>query len=120
MATHEITIPNWRPVTLNTLFSGTLRRRMRLKRLDRELIGVYFRRSDCPKAAKKRRVSLYITLRPRQKEADPDSMWKVLLDSLVKCGALMDDSSAWVELGTVEHARGAKSETVIRLEDLEQ
>jgi hypothetical protein len=39
------------------------------------------------------------------------------LDALVHCGRLVDDSSAWMELGPVTVEKGKKA-TVVTLEDL--
>lgn len=98
-------ISNWRPVTLNRLLSCPLRTRIKLKKFDRELIGLELRRQNMKPATGKRMVSLSIRITGRQKESDPDSHWKVLLDSLVKCGALIDDKAEYCELGTVRYLR---------------
>ena len=106
---HEIWIPIWRPVTLNALLGCKLRERMRLKKQDRDFVTCYFRASEIPKATGKRRVSLELFLARGQKERDPDSMWKVLADSLVKCGALVDHTNEYVEYGYVMHHRNHKT-----------
>lgn len=58
-----------------------------------------------PKAVTKRRISLYIELDKHQKRCDADAPWKSLLDALVACKMLVDDSIEWVELGTIEYGR---------------
>ncbi len=114
-----ITIPDWHPAKLNQLL-GDWRKRERLKKGDRFLVVFYVREHRVPVALGKRRVSLTITLAPRQRAADPDAYWKSLLDALVISGALTNDNRQVVELGPVEFVRGAKVSTTITLEDLDQ
>jgi hypothetical protein len=111
-----VTIPNWHPARLNQLFSGHWGKRKRLKDADRDMIGVYCHGQ--PEATKKRRVSLIITLGPRQRGGDPDSYWKSVLDSLVHANMLINDSPNWVELGQVQYTRDNLRSTTILLEDL--
>ena len=120
MTVHRFTIPDWRPVTLNIMMGGTLRNRIKRKKQDREFIGVYARIADVPPATGRRRVSLEINLSGRQKEADPDALFKSLNDGLVHARLLIDDSKKYVELGDVVYSRN-KTEpagTTIVLEDL--
>ncbi len=114
-----ITIPDWHPAKLNELL-GSWRKRERLKKGDRFLVAFYVRECRVPVALGKRRVSLTITLAPRQRAGDPDAYWKSLLDALVICGCLTDDNRQGVILGTVEFVRGPKMSTIITLEDIDQ
>jgi hypothetical protein len=114
---HTLTIPNWQPATVNQLLVG-VRGRIRLKKQDRELVGWYARAAGIPRATTPRRVSLRITLGPRQRAADPDAHWKSLLDALVCAGLLVDDSRKWVQLGAVVFERGPARSTAIVLEDV--
>ena len=116
---HRITIPQWRPATINWLMYAKVLRRIKLRKADDEMVGCYARQQDIPRALGKRRVSLEITLTGRQKETDPGAYEKSLADSLVKCGMLMGDSRQFVEYGTVTYSRGVTGGTVIVLEDLE-
>jgi hypothetical protein len=115
--TYRLTVPDWHPAKLNQLL-GHWAQRHRLKRGDRQLVWYYARLAGIPPAVLPRRVSLRITLGPRERAGDPDSYWKSLLDSLVHCGLLLDDNRQGVELGTVEFHRGQERATEITLEDL--
>lgn len=75
--------------------------------------------SQCIKLAQgKRRVSLVVTLGPRQ-SADEDCWWKSVLDALKNSGLIKNDSSRWCKLGDVRHHRGKRPAMEIILEDLE-
>lgn len=118
---HTIYVPKWRPTSLNKLMYATVGQRIRLKKHDTEMVGVFFHLSKVPKATSKRRVSLKITLGPRQKQYDDDNAWKSCLDGLVTCGALVDDSGAWCERGDLTwffYRKDYEPGTVIELEDL--
>jgi len=112
-----VTIPNWHPVTLNTIINNHWSVGHKRKKADARIIATYF--AHLPKAVGKRRVSLCIILGKGQRAADPDAYHKSLLDALVKCGQLVNDSYKWVELAPVKFIRGEMS-TVILLEDLTQ
>ena len=112
-----LTIPGWRPATLNELLSGHWRKAARLKKQDAEIIAAACWMARLPKAAGKRRVSLRLTLPPRQRRWDKDALWKSLLDGLVKAGALVNDSPNWCEPGEVVYQRGDRLVTEIILED---
>jgi hypothetical protein len=116
--TYTIHVPAWHPATLNELLSGHWAKRHRLKRHDGEVLALFPKLGSIPKAAGKRRVSLVLTLAPRQRAADPDSHWKSVLDALVAAGMLINDSHVWCELGPVTIERGTGKATTILLEDL--
>lgn len=115
---YELTVLDWHPVTLNALLCAHWSVRGRLKRGDRDLVGIYAKMAGVPKARGRRRVSLVLTMAPRQRRPDPDAFWKSTLDSLVHAGLLVDDSPKWCELGTVEFSRGEARETRIMLVDI--
>ncbi len=75
---------------------------------------------NVPKATTRRSVSLAVTLGPRRKKPDADAYDKLLLDALVRCDLLLDDSARGL-VGRVEVSfeRGTKDETRITLEDVE-
>jgi hypothetical protein len=83
------------------------------------MIGTYARLARILPAKGKRRVSLHLTLAPRQRAADPDAFWKSTLDALVAAELLTDDNRQSVELGTVTFDRGPARRTVITLADLD-
>jgi len=60
---------------------------------------------------------LIIGLKPKQRACDPDSYNKDLLDSLVACELLVNDSHKWVVIEPVEYQRG-EMKTIITLRDL--
>ncbi len=117
MTTHRLFIPNWRPVSLNEIVGRNKYAIHRIKKNDREMVGTYAANCVIPKATGKRRVSLEIVLGPRQRQHDPDALFKVLLDSLKQCRRLVDDSPKWCELGAVTYRRDGEPGTTIVLTD---
>lgn len=116
MATHVLTIPDWRPVSLNRLLGCHWGTRSRLKRRDRDLVAAYALALGIPRAQGRRRVT--VRVEARGTPPDPDAALKSLLDALVACGLLIDDSGEWCELGTPTAVRGREDRTVVTLEDL--
>jgi hypothetical protein len=115
---YTLTIPGWQPARVNQWDGRHWAVRARAKKADRELVGAYARLAGIPPASGKRRVSLTLTLAPRQRAGDPDAYFKSLLDALVHAGPLLDDNRQGVELGGVEFERGAEHATRVLLEDL--
>jgi hypothetical protein len=115
---HVLVIEGWHPCRLNQLVGCHWGTRSKRKRLDREVIALEALVQKIPKALGKRRISLVLTLAPRQRAGDPDSAWKSLLDALVAAGLLVNDSHLWCELGEVRFERGKAQRTVIVLTDL--
>ena len=113
---HVLSIPDWRPTTLDKLLYATVRDRIHLKKEDRTFIAFYAKNLCIPKATGRRRVTLEIGLTGRQKEADIDAYQKTVLDALVECGLLLGDTRAEAEWGGVSYSRG-ESFTAICLED---
>jgi Holliday junction resolvase RusA-like endonuclease len=114
-----LTVDGWHPARLNQLMHCHWSARGRLKRADRQIVGLYARVARIPPATGKRRVSIEVILAPRQRAADPDAYWKSLLDGLVHAGLLLDDNRQSVELGSVTFRRGKEKATVVVLEDME-
>lgn len=102
--------------TVNQLMR-TVIGKIRLTKRDRRWVYAACLSARVPTAERKRRVTLLVTLRPRQRAADPDAYWKSLLDALVCCGALVNDSRKWVELAPVEYTRGRRPAMTVTLED---
>lgn len=119
MATHVLTIENWRPHSLNELTRGKLYDRVCLSAADKATVGWEALRLEIPKATGKRRVIVNFIYPPRKRFHDADAFHKSLLDSLKACGLLVGDSPKWVELPPWRFGRGTKQTTVIMLEDLE-
>lgn len=119
MATHEILIPNWHPKSVNAIIGVHPKTVGRIKQKEYNFVGVYAVTHDVPKARHKRRVSL--TLGVRGRGPDKSNLWKILLDALVACRLLVDDSAGWCEEGEVTYFKlrpGEKKWTRITLEDL--
>jgi len=97
----------------------SIKGRIRLKKLDREMVCAYAWQAKIPRATGKRRVSLHVTLGKGQKEFDADAPWKSLHDAMKHAGLIVDDSAQYVELGPLTFSRDASRwGSVIRLEDL--
>jgi Holliday junction resolvase RusA-like endonuclease len=120
MSVYTIVIPGWHPYRLNQTEGRHWSVKARLKRADREMIGMYARLGvGVPQATGKRRIGLTVTLAPKQRSPDPDAFWKGLLDSLVACRLLVDDNPKWVEILPVRYERGSAMATTIAIEDVE-
>jgi hypothetical protein len=115
----EVTIPDWHPLSLNQMIGFNKFVVTRRKHKDAGLVGAACLLAGVPRATGKRRVTLTITLGPRQKGRDPDAWHKSTCDSLTSCGALVDDSREWVELPPVQYERGERRSTRITLEDID-
>jgi hypothetical protein len=118
--THKLLIPDWHPTSLNRLLAAHWARRRRMKQDDAALIWGYGRLYDIPRVPDigKRKVSLEVTLGPRDRQSDADNLLKSCLDGLRDAGLLVDDSPRWLELGPVTYTRGPRKQTVIVLEDV--
>lgn len=116
---HRFTIPNWRPARDNELINCHWRTKHKRKKADAETVGVYAMVAKVPPAIDKRRVSLEITLKGRQQQADPLAYAKSLLDALVACRLLIDDKAQFMEWAGVMYKRGKDAGTTIVLEDIE-
>jgi hypothetical protein len=112
---YTFVVEGFLPTRLNELLRAHWSKRARLLKGDAERVGFAYRQSGIPEARGKRRVSVcYLSPRPPR---DLDASLKGLLDALVACGALLDDSPAWCELGRLTFDAGPRA-TVIGLEDL--
>jgi hypothetical protein len=110
-----IRIPNWHPTLLNKLLGSHWAQAARMKKADMTIISHAAR--GIPAADGKRRLLLHIVLEPNQRAGDPDAYWKSLLDGLVHCGALRNDSREWVECEPPTFSRGAEKVTFVTLEE---
>lgn len=115
---YTLKIGNWHPARLNQWDGCHWSKRAKLKRVDRDIVALNAHAFGIPKATGKRRVSLTLTLAPRQRAGDPDAYWKSLLDALVHAGLLVDDNRQHVEIGGVAFQRGPLRITEITLEDV--
>lgn len=118
MATYTLTIPKWKPTSVNRLLSGHWSKGYRLKKQDANRVALEARAAGIPTATGSRRVSVTVTVCGRGRSPDADGVLKSLLDSLVAAKLLRDDGPAWMELGEVRVERGKELVTTIVLEDL--
>lgn len=116
--TWTLNIPGWRPCSLNDM-TGYWGKRHKIKAKDRDVIGLAVLACGIPKAIGKRRVDLLVVYPKGARSHDPDAFFKSANDALVHSGALRDDTKNYVELGSVEYAKGEVLRTVITLTDLD-
>ncbi len=116
--TYRLRIDRWQPTPLNKLLGCHWSTAARLKRVDKNLICGYCLANRIPIAQGPREVSLKITLGPKQRAPDPDSLWKSTLDALVAARMLVDDRRQFCRPGRVEFERGTERSTTIELIDL--
>ena len=116
---YRIAIPGWHPPTLNVLMRGERRERIRLGKQCRSMVAAYCSIAGVPEAKGRRRVTLELTLGPRQRWCDVDAHWKALLDALVDAGMIRDDSPRWCETRlSLDGSRAAERATLIVLEEV--
>ena len=114
-----VTILNFHPCPLNKLIGCHWAVAHARKMADQRRIAEEMALAGVPEAVRvRRRVSLRVVLGPRQRAFDPDAPWKSLLDALVACRRLVNDSRQWMELGTIEFERGKARATVLVIEDV--
>jgi hypothetical protein len=118
MGRYVLEVPRWHPCSVNALLRS-VKRRIRLKQQDREMVWSYGRLQQIPLAKGKRRVQLTIILAPHQRAHDPDAYTKSLGDALVQAHLLVNDSYLWVEWMPTRFERSTGGwGTRIMLEDL--
>lgn len=118
---HLLVIPNFRPVLDNEMVGRHWAVKSRRKKADREIVAAYAQEADIPRTTGKRRVGLRMYLGKGERRFDPLAPFKSLLDALVACQLLVDDSDRWCEVDArVEFNRDwIDPRCVIVLEDLE-
>lgn len=119
MSRYAFTIEGFSPQSLNRFTKGKVRRGIRARTGDRDLVCYYAKLSGIPPATGKRRVSLHITLPRGVRAIDPDNAYKAIFDGLKQAGAIRNDSYLWVEIGEYRIIRGTCRQTVIILDDLD-
>lgn len=97
-------VPYWMPTPINKLYDRHWIDRRRHKQSDAELVAHYGR--SVPKATGKRSVALHVVFPPKKRMPDVDALGKSLLDALVGCGILKNDSAPWCRLEPVAYSRG--------------
>lgn len=119
MVAYVIEIPDFLPATVNDLLRMHWAPRNRLLKEEAQLVALYARLAGVPPASCRRRVTIAFRAPGgrRAKVGDPEARFKGLLDALVKCGCLVDDSDEFLDLMPRVRERGAVR-TLIVLEDL--
>jgi hypothetical protein len=110
-----VIVPGWRPTLANELRRHP-QAAGKLKRRDAEIVRDACAREGVTEAKGKRRVGIDIQNR-YGRFPDADAPIKVWLDSLVVCGALVDDSDEWVDWTKPVYRRGEKR-TLLMIEDV--
>lgn len=103
---HVLSIPHWLPTSDNKLISSHWATANKLKKSDANIIYWTMREERIPTALKKRRVEVLIMCKPKGRMPDPTNFAKSLLDALVKCRLIIDDSQRWCEYVTPKIERG--------------
>lgn len=109
----EIPIDGWRPHALNELMKAYHMRAAQMKRLDRDHVIVFasMLAKRIPPPTSKRRISLRITLPPRQRRWDIDAFQKSTLDACKHATLIRDDNENWAEWGGVTYVRNPAADT---------
>src|ERR1700735_3273135 len=94
MAVYWINIPDWCPVRINQWRGRHWSVRAKLVRQQVAMIGTYALLQGVPLAKGKRKVRLCVW-KPGQ-SVDSDAYTKDILDALVQCRLLVDDSDKWL------------------------
>ncbi len=120
----SVNIPGWTPPSLNTILGKHWSIRTRIKRACEDMVAIYVR--DVPKVteAYQPRRRLLVTVRwvRKGKLPDPDNLLKVLLDSVKKCGRIVDDSVEFLECPmpvVVRCEKGQLPSTTLIFSDIE-
>lgn len=116
--TWTLSIPGWTPTPLNQFVSKHWAVAKRLKDADKAIMHNAMMAYAVPAASSKRRVELLIIHPKGKRFCDKDSQSKSLLDSMVHCGLLKNDSHVWLDMEKPEYARGEVLRTVITVTDL--
>lgn len=99
-------VPGWTPTPLNRILYGkhwTIGARLKMD--DFEMIAYYGR--HVPKTGNaKRSVSLHVVFPPKKRMPDVDAYAKSLLDALVSCCIIVNDSQHWCRMEPVSYSRG--------------
>jgi Holliday junction resolvase RusA-like endonuclease len=111
----KITIPDYRPPSLNQYIGKHWSIGHKMKKQCKELVLAYSR--HIPAATGRRSVQMHVVLGKGMRQHDADNTQKLILDALVHAGMLVDDSPKWVEFLGVTYERGVH-QTIISLEDL--
>ena len=114
----EVVVPSWTPPSLNKLLRMHWATRYRMGRVINRRIALACLVAKVPPATVKRRVSITLGYARKCRALDEDNAVKLLLDALVKAGALVDDSPEWLERGPYA-VRFDGQATYLEIEDVE-
>jgi Holliday junction resolvase RusA-like endonuclease len=115
-------LPNYSPISQNELQEAHWAARARMKKSDMEIIAYYATLQGLmggPLPDCKRRVELRFVVPKGKRRCDGDNVKKSLLDALVACGLLRNDSPVWCESPEPVWARSESTrEAFVILTDL--
>lgn len=111
----EVVIPGYLPPSLNVLMHCHWSKKHALKKTCTALVAHYA--AKLPRTQTKKRVLITLTRSGHRREMDADNAKKCLLDALVACRLLVDDSPTWCECPDPVQVKGKELETRIVLED---
>lgn len=111
------TVPGWLPANLNQYLRQHWSQVSKAKKETAETILVACIADRIPRATRKRKVSVRLSIPKGRRPPDEDNIQKSLRDGLVRAGALVDDSHEWCETGPFEVVVG-KLATIVILEDV--
>ncbi len=117
----ELVLPGWRPLLANATTRGRhWSAERRAKKATAQALGAAKLLAGCPDATGPRRVSLTVTLGPRQRAGDIDAPLKVLFDSLKLARLIVDDAPKWFTWGGIVYSpnREAYPSTRIVIEEI--
>jgi Holliday junction resolvase RusA-like endonuclease len=126
MSTTVLYLPKFLPTSLNKSVGRHWSVKAKQKNGDLEIVQHYAREQrlamtlHLDAALPARRVNVRMVLPKGQRAFDRDNILKGLLDALVQCGLLVNDSPRWCQIGQIEYVRhdGGLRETFVILEDL--
>ena len=102
MARYVLVIDRWHPYMINQLMQR-VKSRIRMKKVDRNMVCGYCLKNRIPLATGPRQVNLTIVLGPRQRAGDPQAYEKSLGDALVHARMLIDDNRQYVRWAPTEY-----------------
>lgn len=117
-STQTLVIDDWTPVTLNRAMRRKIKERIAIGKATHTLIETEAFRQGLVKATGARQVQVTVVFPSKFPRPDPDNLAKVTLDSLTRCGMLIDDKYEMCVWMPPVYFTGDK-QTMIELTDIE-
>lgn len=103
-----VDLPGWTPPSLNDILRWHPMKRARENEKVDRLVGMACVAARVARAVGRRRLTITLTTPKGRCRLDDDNARKSINDSLVTCGALVDDKSLWLETTPVRFATGPR------------